>query len=137
MKITDFPLESYDKIRYRDTDKQGHVNNANFSTFFETGRVELLYLPVPLHDKDATFVIANISLDYISEITWPGTVKIGTAITKIGNSSIGMTQAIFQNDQIVAKATTVIVQMNIKTRKSQPLSIETKHKLEQYKKITS
>lgn len=132
MKITDFPLESYDKIRYRDTDKQGHVNNANFSTFFETGRVEMLYLPKPLHDSDATFVIASISLDYIGEITWPGIVKIGTAITKIGNSSIGMTQAIFQDDLLVAKATTVIVQMNITTRKSQLLSEKTKEKLKKY-----
>ena len=34
-----------DNIRYRDTDRQGHVNNAVLSTFPETGRVELLYDP--------------------------------------------------------------------------------------------
>jgi len=26
----DFPLKVYDKIRYADTDRQGHVNNALF-----------------------------------------------------------------------------------------------------------
>ncbi|MCH4890940.1 acyl-CoA thioesterase [Acidaminobacter sp. JC074] len=92
MKYTDFPLRTYDKLRYRDTDKQGHVNNANFSTFFETGRTELLYLHEggPIHDEDSSFVIARIELDYISEIKWPGTVEIGTLVKRIGNSSIGL-----------------------------------------------
>ena len=40
-----FPLRTHDKIRYADTDRQGHVNNANFSTFLETGRTEILYNP--------------------------------------------------------------------------------------------
>lgn len=34
-----------DVIRYADTDRQGHVNNAVFSTFLETGRVDILYNP--------------------------------------------------------------------------------------------
>lgn len=34
-----YPLHSRDKLRYGDTDRQGHINNAVFATFFETGRV--------------------------------------------------------------------------------------------------
>ncbi|HDG9121136.1 TPA: acyl-CoA thioesterase, partial [Pseudomonas aeruginosa] len=44
-ELKDFPIHSSDKIRYADTDRQGHVNNAVFATFLETGRVEIIYDP--------------------------------------------------------------------------------------------
>ena len=31
-----FPSRTHDKLRYNDTDRQGHVNNAVFSTFLES-----------------------------------------------------------------------------------------------------
>ncbi len=37
-RLEEFPLRTSDKVRYGDTDRQGHVNNAVFSTFLETGR---------------------------------------------------------------------------------------------------
>ena len=118
----DFPSQTTDKIRYGDTDRQGHVNNAVFSTFLETGRVELLHGVETLPEPGAAFVIARLVLDYRAEITWPGTVVIGTRIASIGRSSIRMEQAIFQHERCVATAETVIVQMNEATRKSHPFS---------------
>lgn len=118
----DFVILASDKIRYCDTDRQGHVNNAVFSSFFETGRVEILY------DKDTnitsgncSFVIASIKLDFLGEIVWPGQVEIGTRISRIGRSSINMEQGLFQDGKCVALAETVIVQMNNNTRKSSAL----------------
>lgn len=128
----DFPLKAYDKIRYADTDRQGHVNNALFSTFLETGRTELLYAKEPLHAENASFVIASLKLDLISEIRWPGTVEIGSAITRVGNSSFSLFQGIYQKGKLAAVAETVIVQMDDHTRKSAPLSSETKERLKQY-----
>ncbi|WP_336883801.1 thioesterase family protein [Priestia koreensis] len=128
----DFPLQSYDKIRYCDTDRQGHVNNALFSTFLETGRTELLYGKEPLHTEDCAFVIAHQRIDLLSEITWPGTVEIGTAVVKVGNSSLTLFQGLFQNELLVARPDTVIVQMNESTRKSQALSPITKEELTKY-----
>lgn len=31
MTLADFPLQTFDKVRYADTDRQGHVNNAGFA----------------------------------------------------------------------------------------------------------
>ncbi|PVY76428.1 acyl-CoA thioester hydrolase [Tamilnaduibacter salinus] len=133
LTLDDFPSRTYDKLRYADTDRQGHVNNALFSTFLETGRVEFLYSPDdPLASDGASFVIANLNLQLRSEITWPGTVDIGTAITRIGNSSIQLLQGIFQNGTCAATAETVIVQMNDESRSSHPLSEATRTKLAQY-----
>lgn len=121
--LTDFPLKTFDKIRYADTDRQGHVNNANFSTFLETGRVEVLYNPEqPILMPGASFVIASLKLDFLNELKWPGQVQIGTGVVKIGNSSITIQQRLFQEGQCTANAETIIVQVDDQTKRSAPLS---------------
>jgi acyl-CoA thioester hydrolase len=42
-RLETYPHVTHDKLRYSDTDRQGHVNNAVFSTYLETGRVEIFY----------------------------------------------------------------------------------------------
>ena len=121
--VNDYPLRATDTIRYADTDRQGHINNAVFATFLESGRCALLYdSETPLMDDGAAFVIARLSLDFLGEINWPGQVDIGTRVAKVGRSSITLDQGIFQNGACVARAESVIVQMNEETRRSAPLS---------------
>ena len=134
LSLTDFPFQTFDKVRYADTDRQGHINNAVFSTFLETGRVEFLYDPEsPLADEGAAFVIASLTLNFLSEIHWPGRIDIGTGVTRVGNSSVSLFQGLFQDGRCVATAETVIVQMNDETRKSHPLSGRIKDFLAQHK----
>ena len=123
LTLDDFPAHSFDKLRYGDTDRQGHVNNAVFSTLLETGRVELLRDPAaPLHEAGREWVIARLTLDFVSELTWPGRVDIGTGVTRVGTSSVVMAQALFQDGRLVARAETVIVQTDDVTRRSAALS---------------
>lgn len=123
LDLNDFPLKTFDKIRYSDTDRQGHVNNAVFSSFLETGRVEVLYNnALPILHEDASFVIASLKLDFSKEIQWPGQVDIGTGVLKIGNSSIVLFQKLFQNNTAVAYAETTIVQIHGTHKRSIPLS---------------
>lgn len=123
LNLADFPLRTFDKIRYGDTDRQGHVNNAMFSTFLETGRVEALYnTEFPVLSEGASFVIAALKLEYLQEITWPGRVEIGTGVLKIGTSSVTILQQLFQNERCVARAETVVVQVDDVTKRSSPLS---------------
>ena len=124
-QLQDFPLHATDKIRYSDTDRQGHVNNAVFVTFLETGRVNIIYNPdFPILAEGASFVIASLQLNFLREIHWPGQVDIGTGISKIGNSSIRLLQHSFQNDQCVATSESVIVQVSDDTGNSLALTAE-------------
>jgi acyl-CoA thioester hydrolase len=123
LTLADFPSRTYDKLRYGDTDRQGHVNNAVFATFFETGRVEMLLA------TDADFllpgqslVLARLEIDLVSEINWPGTVEIGTRVARIGRSSMALEQAVFQNGVLAAKGISVVVLTDEATRRSTPLS---------------
>ena len=129
--IDDFPLHTDDKLRYADTDRQGHVNNAVFSNLLEDGRVELLYHPEkPLADPGCSFVIARLTLDFRSEITWPGRVVTGTRVASIGRSSLALEQAIFQDGRCAATASTVIVHVNNATHRSHPFAEDATRLLE-------
>lgn len=120
-----------DLVRYADTDRQGHVNNAVFATFLESGRVRILYDPdSPLAPDGASFVIARLVLDFRAEIRWPGEVDIGTALTRLGRSSVTLCQGIFVGDTCAATAETVIVLMDEATRTSRPLPDPTRAALE-------
>ena len=129
----DYPLHTQDKVRYADTDRQGHVNNAAFASFLETGRVEILYDPRdPLAAEGASFVIARLTLDFRAEIHWPGEVRIGTRVARVGRSSLNLEQALFQDDRCVATAETVIVQVDDASRQACPLSETTAARLREF-----
>ena len=82
--ISDYTIVTVDKVRYCDTDRQGHVNNSIFASFLETGRVEILYdINGSLADSGCSFVIANLNIDFIDEITWPGEVTIGSKVINL------------------------------------------------------
>ncbi len=123
VRLEDYPLRSQDKLRYGDTDRQGHINNAVFSTFLETGRVEMIYDgKTSLADDGCSFVIARLELDFVTEMLWPGRVVIGSGVIAVGRSSLRMEQALFQEERLVAVGETVMVQVNDVTRRSQGFS---------------
>lgn len=114
---------SREKLRYGDTDRQGHVNNAVFVTFLESGRVELLLnSKIDLCGPGGAFVLARLVLDYRKEMNWPGEVEIGTNVISIGRSSARLAQALFQHGECVATAETIVVLTDGATRRSKPFS---------------
>ncbi|MDE2239610.1 MAG: acyl-CoA thioesterase [Rhodospirillales bacterium] len=116
-RLENFPLRSFDKLRYSDTDRQGHVNNTVFATFLETGRCELIDRVFGSYRLDAgSFVTARIELDFRAELFWPGEVEIGTAVKTIGNSSVRVAQAIFQDGKLAATGESVLVHLGTDKR---------------------
>jgi acyl-CoA thioester hydrolase len=60
-QLSDYPHRVDDVIRYGDLDPQGHVNNAVFSTYFESGRVAMFRGPdLGIGVPNATFVLVAI-----------------------------------------------------------------------------
>lgn len=128
-----FPSITSEKVRYRDTDRQGHVNNAVFGTYFETGRVELLYdQNKALLSEHCSFVVAKTTIEFIAEIHWPGPIEIGTGILRIGNSSILVGANLYQHNRLVATSETIVVQVHHDTKKSFPLSQQAKESLSNF-----
>jgi acyl-CoA thioester hydrolase len=119
-----------DVVRYADTDRQGHVNNAVFAVFLESGRVSILYDPEqPLAPAGASFVIARLVLDFRTEMRWPNEVWIGTTVKRLGRSSVTLSQGVFVDGTCTATAETVIVLMDEETRKSRSFPEATRARL--------
>ena len=119
----DFPHRMVETIRFGDLDRQNHVNNAVFATFFESGRVILLYdAQYGLGAQDTSFVLAHLAIDFLGEMRWPGEVEIGTAIAAVGNSSLKVNQALFVNGVCVATAENTLVRVDKETHKPRPFA---------------
>lgn len=119
--LDDFPARVTEKIRFGDTDRLGHVNNAVFASFCESGRTAVLWdEALGLQAAESYFVLARLAIDFHSELLWPGEVEIGTRVARLGRSSITMVQAIFQNGVCAATADSVVVRVSNATRRSIP-----------------
>jgi acyl-CoA thioester hydrolase len=136
-RLEDFPGRVTENIRYGDLDPQNHVNNAVFSTFFETGRVNLFRDPVKgLLVAGANFVLARSEIDFLRELKWPGSIEIGTGIAAIGRSSYTVAQAIFREGQCAAMGRATIVLIDNESRRPRPLSEEAIARLKQFRTAT-
>jgi acyl-CoA thioester hydrolase len=123
-----FPHWTLERARYGDTDRQGHVNNARFATYLESGRVDLFHAPdvraaVP---EGTEFVIVRLTLDFLAEIHW----RSGRA--GLGRSSFTLHQAIFRGEKPVARAESVLVLLDGASRRAHPLPPELRAALERY-----
>jgi acyl-CoA thioester hydrolase len=115
-----------ENVRYGDTDRQGHVNNAVFATYSESGRSAFLRSAVlPPFPADCLMVLVSIHIDFRAEIFWPGKVEIGTAVLSVGRSSVTLGQGMFTGEQCAATSgnTVVLVERKLAARLPCPKSI--------------
>ena len=123
LTLDQYPVHTTEKLRYCDTDRQGHINNAVYSTLCESGRVGFLYdTAQPFIQIGTQFVIVKLGINFIKEMNWPGDVIIGSGVYRVGQSSITLIQGIFQGGSCMATSESVIVLLDEKKRKSTPLS---------------
>jgi acyl-CoA thioester hydrolase len=133
--LANYPHRVRDIVRYGDLDPQGHVNNAVFATYFETGRVAMFREPgdLGIGVANATYVLARQEIDFLHELRWPGGVEIGTALAELGRSSFTVVQTIFNGDICAAAGRATLVMLDTQTRRARPLTDEARAKLEPWK----
>ena len=90
-RLTDFPIRVSDVIRFGDLDRQGHVNNAVFATYFESGRVGLIYDPENgLQVPGATSVVARLEVNFLRELHWPARSRSARRSPRSGAAPISL-----------------------------------------------
>jgi len=133
-QLADYPHRTTDTIRFGDLDPQGHVNQAVFSTYFESGRVAMFRAPdLGIGVPGATFVLVRIEIDFMKELHWPGTIEIGTAVAEFGRSSFKVVQGIFRDGVCAATGRATLVCIDLATRKARPLPEEAVARLSRWK----
>lgn len=66
-------------------------------------------------------MIAKLSLDFLKEMNFPGTVEVGTRVNQIGKSSFTCGQALFKDGECCSTAESIIVLTDENTRRSAPM----------------
>lgn len=110
------------RLRFNDTDRLGHVNNAVFAVMLEQGRSELaVEAGLPIESDTAALVIVRLELDFLREMAWPGDVAIETEVARLGNRSFTLRQRLLSAGELRARASTVLVVMDRAARRALPL----------------
>jgi acyl-CoA thioester hydrolase len=113
---------THQRLRFCDTDRLGHVNNAVYAVMYEAGRAEMLEqagLLSPAAGRGV--VIARLEVDFLREMNWPGEVAIDSAIVRIGTKSFTLRQRLSLGGEIVSRAVSVLAVIDTETRRAVPL----------------
>jgi acyl-CoA thioester hydrolase len=119
-------------VRFSDTDAIGHVNNVSFAAYLETGRTTFARacgLPIGLRPNGQHIVLARVEIDYRVEVHWPAVLDLGSAVVRLGRSSITLIQGVFIGDLCVATGREVLVLVDTGSGRPAPLPDELRARL--------
>ena len=105
------------ETRWKDMDALGHINNATFLTYLESGRIEL----VKKWDfKKPPFIQASTKIDYLHQLAHPASLHIGQKISRVGHKSFDILTGIFEEgeEKPVAQAVTTLVGFDYESQKT-------------------
>jgi acyl-CoA thioester hydrolase len=99
-----------ERVRFRDLDALGHVNNAVFLTYIESARIAcLLDLGVATGVEDLGIIVARIEIDFRSPVGLGEEVEIGVRASRFGTKSFDLEHELRAGGRIVAEAKTICV----------------------------
>lgn len=105
--------------RFLETDALGHINNNTYGVWFESARDPFFKLFIPDSDiKKWNLVVAHNSFDFLKEVFWGKDVVIKTAISKLGNSSVDLIHAVYQEGKLCTTGKCIMIHYNLKTKQS-------------------
>lgn len=114
----DFPFWTEEKLRIADTDMNGHVNNGATGAFCEAGRAELMMEGGgDPRARGFAMAVARVAIDYRREIHYPGRVRVGSRVSRLGTSSVTVAQGLFKDGELFATAESVMVILDPATRR--------------------
>lgn len=127
------PHRTVHRLRFNDTDRLGHVNNAVFAVMLEQGRSELaVEAGLPIEGEAQALVIVRLELDFVREMGWPGEVEIETWVAKLGGRSFQLRQRLVHGGKECGRALTVLCVLDRATGKAAPLEPAWREALERW-----
>jgi acyl-CoA thioester hydrolase len=108
--VEGFAFVHRERVRFRDLDAFGHVNNAVFLTYLEQARIEFLrHLGLLGRVDDMTMILARAEIDFRSQATLGEEIDIGVRPSRFGAKSFDLDYELRSGDRLVAEARTVLV----------------------------
>jgi acyl-CoA thioester hydrolase len=110
------------RVRYQETDAQGHVHHANYLTWFEQGRVELLraagHSYLELEEAGIFLVVAEASVRYFLPTFFDDALKLRTTTVHAKGARIEHRYEVFRGEELLAEGQTTVACINREGRVS-------------------
>lgn len=123
------------KPRFSDTDGLGHINNTMVPVWFEGARDDVFKWFTP--DLDLTkwrLILAKIDATFHAQMYYEHEMEVRTFIGRIGGSSFDVYQELWQQDELKASGTAVMVHFDYTSQKAVKIPAETVEKMTVYLK---
>jgi acyl-CoA thioester hydrolase len=99
-----------ERVRFRDLDAMGHVNNAVFLTYIESARVAFLqHLGAAATLEDMSIIVARIEIDFRAPVGFGDEVDVSVRTSRFGGKSFDLDYDLRVGDTVVAEAKSVLV----------------------------
>lgn len=126
-RAEDYRYWTDERVRFNDLDVLGHVNNIAYAVYVENARASFLG-DTGLWVMGACIanVIVRTEMDYLREVQFPASLRVGVNVLALGKSSYTLGIGIFKGEHCVLVARNVIVRFDSHSRGSVPLDEEAK-----------
>ena len=128
--ITLFPVIVRENMRFRDTDGNGHVNNAVYATYLELARGRTRRQLLSARPAGTASVVGKQLINYLRELHYPGVLDIGTAIVHVTRSTWTWGHGVFKDGVCYATSEVTMVMFDKSARKAGEIPKEFRDSLE-------
>ena len=113
-----FRIVHRERVRFRDCDSLGHVNNAVYLTYLEEARVALRE---QFGLTWTEMILARCEIDFRDQVSVGEEVEVTMWPGRVGNKSFDLSYELKVGDRLVAEAKTVLVAYDYERGESVPL----------------
>lgn len=104
------------RVRYQETDAQGRVHHANYLTYFELGRTELLraagYEYRRIEEEGWMLVVAEMNVKYYLPANYDDLLRLRTTVTEARGARAINRYEVFRGDELLAEGSSVVACIN-------------------------
>jgi len=112
-------------LRWADNDMLGHLNNAVYLELFDTAINDWMVRETGIDERVAAVqgVVAQSTVRYLAEVSFPGTVEVGVRVARVGRASLVLVAGLFVPgvEQAAAHLEWVQVYIDRLTRRPTPV----------------
>ena len=101
------------RVRYQETDGQRRLHHANYLTYFEMGRTEMLRAHGTTYrefeEAGLFMVVADVSCKYLAPAEYDDLLRLRTRVEKVGFAHIRHAYEVIRGTQVIATGATTVV----------------------------
>ena len=119
-----------ERVRFRDLDPMGHVNNAVFLTYLEQARVAFFSeMGAATGLEDMNMIVARVEIDFKAPVRFGQEVEVSVRASRFGTKSFDLDYELRVEGELVAVAKSVQVAYDYNRREPVPVPAQWREKL--------